>query len=202
MKAYNDVIDFWNTGGGHTPEDYLMEYTANRSKRLVEFMGRLVGNDAKILEIGCNCGRNLKYLYDAGFKNLTGIDIEGYTIAVMKQEFPDMYDNITTIVSPVESIIDTFEDSSFDAVICMGVLMHIHPDVFSKTITGIRRITKKNLLTFECEKRDAASPWCIDRNYKDIFEALGFKQIEECSESFMRIVFGSAEYFGRIFKRK
>jgi len=202
LKAYDDVMNFWKTGGAHQPEDYLMEYTKNRSRRLVEYITKLnVGKDAMILEIGCGCGRNLHYLYDVGFKNLTGIEIEGYSISVMEKNFPEMYKNIETIVFPIENVIEAFDDDKFDVVICMGILMHIHPDVFDKIASEIHRITKKNLLTFEAEQRGGLSPWCENRNYKEIFEGLGFEEIEEITEPIMRILFGSREYYGRIFKK-
>src|SRR4030042_417388 len=76
------------------------------------------------LELGCNCGRNLKFLQDDGYTNLTGIDISQEAIDYSKKVYPEL--NAYLIVSPIEEIIDSFKLKSFDVVFTFAVLMHIH----------------------------------------------------------------------------
>ena len=67
-----------------------------------------------------------------------------------------------------------FDDSHFDVVYTMAVLMHIHPDsefIFKE----ITRITKDRLIVIEDEK--CISPRHFPRNYKSVFENLGMRQI-------------------------
>lgn len=63
--------------------DYLKEEYHNhrhwdlnpRSEKILEFFKKYVDKKAKILELGCSSGRNLVHLYNAGYKNLTGLEM-------------------------------------------------------------------------------------------------------------------------------
>jgi SAM-dependent methyltransferase len=60
----------------NNPEGYLdNEITLRRSKYLYEVISKHFTTDVKILELGSNVGRNLNYLYERGYKNLTGVEI-------------------------------------------------------------------------------------------------------------------------------
>ncbi len=50
---------------------------------------------AAILDMGCNVGRHLNYLYEKGYKNLHGVDFSRKAIDDMKERYPLMYSNIT-----------------------------------------------------------------------------------------------------------
>jgi len=47
-----------------------------------------IPQNGKILEIGCNVGRNLNHLYENGFKQLTGIEISENAINALKRMYP------------------------------------------------------------------------------------------------------------------
>ena len=63
--------------------DYLDKYyhqerhwwLGDRSKKIVEFFEKYVDKDASILELGCSSGRNLKFLQEAGYKNVEGLEM-------------------------------------------------------------------------------------------------------------------------------
>ena len=148
---------------------------------MVEIVKRYAAQNAKILEIGCNVGRNLNYLFLVGFKNLEGIELSEKAIQQLKQSYPKMACHTKIYNMPVEEIIREFRDCEFDIVFTMAVLEHIHTDsewVFPEIV----RITKDFLIIIEDER-------CISwrhfpRNYKKVFEPIGIKQIEEldCSD--------------------
>jgi SAM-dependent methyltransferase len=55
---------------------YLSLLTADpESRKLRDLIGRHVPSDARILDVGCGYGRNLDNLLQAGFTDVTGIDI-------------------------------------------------------------------------------------------------------------------------------
>src|SRR3990167_7256156 len=78
-----------------------------------------------ILEVGCNVGRNLKGLWDAGYHQISGVDINRDAIDLL----------IKTYGTSMNAIVYTgaLEDKlkellGYSVVFSMCVLMHIHPD--------------------------------------------------------------------------
>ena len=121
---------------------------------MAQFFGgaskRYVTPNTRILEIGCNVGRNLNYLFLAGFQNLEGIEISGSAVELLSQSYPEMARYTKIYNMPVEEIIKKFRDNEFDVVFTMAVLEHIHIDsecVFPEMM----RITKDFLITIEDE---------------------------------------------------
>ncbi len=138
-------------------------------------------HQSRILEIGCNVGRNLNCLYTAGFRRLEGIEISEEAVELLKQSYPEMGGNSGIHNAPVEDIIKEFEDGEFDIVFTMAVLEHIHRDsewIFAEMV----RTTRGFLVTVEDER--GISWRHFPRNYRKVFERLGLKQIEEfkCDE--------------------
>ena len=182
-KSDEQLHQYWRQpyGGGNLPGQYIEVEGGNRaqsrvlrSQFLVNLIKRYSTSNAKILEIGCNAGRNLNYLFSAGFDKLAGIEINEDAVALMKESYPEMAKNAKIINEPVEDVIKNFEDDEFDIVFTMAVLEHIHPNsdfIFQEVV----RITKRFLITIEDEK--GVSWRHFPRNYKKIFEALGMKQI-------------------------
>lgn len=96
-----------------------------------------VNNDGSILDVGCGYGRTLNELYDAGYKNLTGIDFSTGMIARGKNQFP----HLNLLVKEGESI--DFPDNHFDAVILFAVLTCIPSDSDQKNLVSeIERVLK------------------------------------------------------------
>lgn len=196
-KPRDELHQYWREpwDGGNFPQAYL-EGEA-RSQFLVEIMQRYATRNANILEIGCNVGRNLHYLFLAGFKNLEGIEISEKAVQSLRQSYPEMARHTKVYNAPVEDMIGDFTDCQFDIVFTMAVLEHIHPDsecIFPKMV----RITKDFLITIEDEHGTAT--WRrFPRNYKKVFQALGMKQVEEinCSE----VDRLNANFFARVFKK-
>lgn len=183
-KSYSELHRYWKQpwDGSNRSQDYAKEEKKKkrRSQFSVDTIKRYADLDAKILEIGCNVGRNLNYLFLAGFKNLYGIEISEEAVKLLEEYYPEMAAHSQIYNLAVESIIRTIEDEKFDIVLTMAVLEHIHTDsewIFSEIV----RITRNWLVTIEDE-------WSISwrhflRNNKNIFECLGMKEIEQISLS-------------------
>jgi SAM-dependent methyltransferase len=154
--------------------------------------------DWTVLEIGCNVGRNLSFLLDAGLRQLTGIEINGEALALLRSTYPELGSTAKLINAPVEDAIGHMAARSFDLVYTMAVLEHIHPDsewVFAE----MARITRSLLVTIEDER--GVSVRHTPRDYRHVFEALGMHQIlerevseaEGLSPGFVARVFEPAE---------
>lgn len=189
---------FRNPDFVNPPESYLEnEVTAGRSKFLERHIRKYASTDSPILEIGCNIGRNLNHLYNAGFRNLTAMEINPNAVRLMKIHFPDMAANSRIFNTPVEEKIKTFADGEFHVVYTMAVLEHIHPR--SEWIFGeMARIAKTHIITIEDEGRNTAR--IFPRNYRAVFESLGMKQVEE--EQLTEAAGLDDRFFKRIFQKK
>ena len=196
-KSCNELHNYWRHPWDkrNLPQSYL-EGKA-RSQFLVKIMKRYVSTNAIILEIGCNVGRNLNYLFLADFRNLQGVEISEKAVRLLKQYFHEMANHTKIYRMPIEEIIREFKDCEFDTVFTMAVLEHIHEES-EWILPEIVRIIKDFLITVEDE---SGISWRhFPRNYKKVFEPLGMKQIEEinCSD----IDGLSRSFFARIFKKK
>jgi SAM-dependent methyltransferase len=177
-RSRENLLEYWKnpTDVSNLPHHYLEPKAKARS----EFLLRILGShgcsiEHRILEIGCNAGRNLHYLWNAGYKNLSGIEISQNAIMVLREQFPDMAEHIGLYNAPVEEVIRGISDGRFDVVFTMAVLEHIHSEsewIFRE----IARITKCLLVSIEDEKGEGLRHFA--RNYKKIFEPFGMLQSE------------------------
>ena len=167
--------EYWRrpADGVNDPQTYLEG--KERSMFLIELISNYVDKDASILEVGCNVGRNLNYLFLSGFTRLSGIEISTEACNLMKKCYPKMAWSINVFNDSAENTLPRLPDDSFDVVFTMAVLQHIHPE--SEFIFNhISRVTRKFLITIEDEY--GVSWRNFPRNYKKIFEKLGMKCVE------------------------
>lgn len=198
-KSRDELFKYWTSpyDGKNMPSEYLKG--KERSVFLLNLIKRYAEEDDRILEIGCNVGRNLNELFCAGFKNLAGVEISENAIDMMKDAYPDMANKIEIYIGSVENLIQDFGNNSFDLVFTMAVLEHIHTD--SKFIfPHMARITKKILVTIEDER--GLSWRHFPRNYKKIFEGLGLRQIEEISFKKVKVPGLNSNFVARVFKNE
>ena len=176
MKSIEQIHKYWKApdDGKNKPEDYL-----NGKERTAFLVGQIkdvaVTNDT-ILEIGCNCGRNLNGLWGAGFRKLSGIEISKSAVDVMEKNYTSMFKRINVSVGPAETELKKIKSKSVDIIFTMAVLEHIHEDSAVQVFLEMKRIFKKFLITVEDEKK--ISERHFQRNYKDVFEGIGLKEIK------------------------
>lgn len=196
-RSLEKIHEYWrNPDKGNMPSAYFKG--EERSLFLRDIITPYTGRNDHILEIGCNVGRNMNCLFQAGYWNLAGVEINDRAVMWLKQHYREMGDCSNIYVSSIEDIIEQFPGNNFNAVFTMATLEHIHPDsewVFKE----IARITGDYLITVEDEL--GYPHWRrFPRNYRKIFETLGMTQVEEkdCGE-----VSGlSSNFIARVFKWK
>lgn len=190
-KTLKEIHEYWRNNS--YPERYQIQL--KRSIFLLQYMEKYIQADQRILEIGCNVGRNLNHLYENGYRELTGIEISQEAVEELHKVYPTLAENADIIHAPAESVLKHIANDHFDFVFTMAVLEHIHPDS-EWLFAHIARITKSYLVTFEAEEDEH---WRIfPRNYQEIFENLGFEQVEETTGKKVKL----PNYTLRIFKKK
>jgi len=189
MKTRDEILNFWkNPNDINLPETYIL---GQRSLLLSELFKQTdIKLDYSILELGCNVGRNLNYLFSKGYKNLSGIEINLNAKPIMERIFPHIYEYATIYWNSIEDTIM----QQVDVIFTMAVLEHIHPDsewIFEE----IKNRLDKYLITIEDE--NVVSDRHFVRNYKDVFENLGLTQIYE--QNCVGVPELGADFYARIF---
>ena len=162
-----DQINYWiNPTPENLPHTYLKDN--GRSDMLVDTVKNKIAlaTNRAILEIGCNVGRNLSYLEMAGYTNLTGVDVNDKALDMVQS-------NACLMHGPIEKVLPRILQP-YGLVFTMAVLQHIPPEN-DKVFEDIARLGTYNLLTIEDE--GCISTRHFPRNYKEVFEGLGMKQI-------------------------
>jgi len=170
-----ELHDFWRQPApdGNAPTAYIGQ--VHRSRALLKLMGDMP-RDARILEVGCNVGRNLAFLHDNGYHNVAGVEISPHAVELLRKTYPQLAD-ADIHVGPAEETLVSFEDDSVDMVFTMAVLEHIHPKS-TEVFSNIGRIAK-SLLTIEPERH--ASHRQYPHDIRAIFQGLGFHLLNSVS---------------------
>lgn len=166
------LFKYWRTlnDGKNRFEDY--EKRTLRSEMLVSIINRLpITHEQPIIELGSGIGRNLFYLSQVGYQDLTGIELNIEAVDYMSKTY-NIQANM--LICPVENIISNLSQSHY-FVFTMAFLEHLHPDsefVFDEMI----RISSQYIVTIEDES--SISDRHFPRNYREVFETRGLRQIK------------------------
>jgi len=179
-KTLEEIHNYWknpNDGKNKIENFANPNKEKTRSALLLDVIHQQnVSKQSKILELGCNVGRNLNYLYGKGYCNLSGIEINTSALKKMEEIYPDLFTSITIFNNSIEEQISYFSEGEFDIVFTMAVLEHIHSEsewIFQE----MSRITNGYLITIEDEKGNSSRHF--PRQYGKIFKKIGLKQILE-----------------------
>ncbi|AOW79630.1 hypothetical protein HTSR_0430 [Halodesulfurarchaeum formicicum] len=146
----------------------------------------LAGPDPAILEVGSSAGRHLAGLLEAGYTDLTGVELNPEAKPVMEETYPELASQGTFHFEAIESVVSEFVDDAFDVVYSVETLQHVHPDddwVFE----ALARIAGDLIVTVENEgsAEEGESVNYINdefplyyRDWGAIFTAFGFEQVK------------------------
>lgn len=176
-KNVSDEIKTHNRGKMYRfcqPEFYLTVHWGE--KIALSVMSRYAKKDWSFLELGCNTGKVMAALYRNGYKDIRGIEINPHAIEVGRAAFPELQYIPVTIARLGDAGVKLPE---VDVTYACGVYMHI-PPVDEYIFEEIAACTRRLILTTENEQdTDEFFKWA--RNYRTVFEGLGWKQVEEQS---------------------
>ncbi len=106
-----------------------------------EIIAWMPNKDAAILDMGCNVGRHLNYLYQKGYKNLSGVDFSNQAIMDMRERYPDMYADSQVAGAAFQVHLATINNNAFDIVYTRGATFElVHPSYpLIKNVCAIAR---------------------------------------------------------------
>ncbi len=166
------------------PEFYLDmdEASAFYTERLLQH----VPLNSSILELGANCGRNLHFFRKAGFKNVSGIELNKEAIRNAFLHYPDVAEDI--VQGTIQKLLPFWEQ--VDVIFTSVTLMHIpwDDDWVLDTITEKAR---KLIMVTELENSSNPPGLKFARDYQVEFETKrGWEQSELMERTGIRRISG------------
>ena len=116
-----EAQQYWRSPPDNPPQGYILGRQApalDRSRWLADLIAANSPKEDSIQEIGCNVGRNLNVLYESGFYNLYGIDINSDALALLRNTYPELARTVKLSEGSVEEWIRDIKDKQFDVVFC------------------------------------------------------------------------------------
>ena len=156
----------------HSPTMYLKE--DGSTFQVLDSIINVLDESNSFLEIGCNAGRNLNFLYKLGFRELGGIEINSLSVHhQLKDSFSDLYDIGRFYIGNASEEIKNITNECYDVVFSISTLIHINPAEIS-LFQDMVRVSKKYIAISTSENAIKAYPY----DFKNVFETLGCKLIE------------------------
>ena len=125
----DDVRREWaERSGEYSPAYYAYRGPDETSEAVRAVFAEHCSTDASVMELGCGPGRHLAHLHDAGFPDLSGLDVNSEAFDVLAEEYPDLDAVGEFTCDTIESAVPEFDDDQFDAVYSVETLQHVHPD--------------------------------------------------------------------------
>lgn len=128
---------------------YTNQYFLDSSDHhFLDKFSSMLPQNAKVLDVGCGPGQHVKYLSEKGY-DVIGIDLSEKMVEIAKNKVP----NTKFEVMDMKSL--TFDNDTFDGIICMYSLIHIPTLDIVPTLKGFSKVLKpKGKLMILAQKGD------------------------------------------------
>jgi pseudaminic acid biosynthesis-associated methylase len=133
--------DYTSRNAGDWDAFYKRQWGVTRTELNEEFLSNL-DKDALILEVGCNRANQMQILWNQGFGNLWGVEINKKSLEIARK-------NKSFNLVEGSALDIPFKDRYFDLVFTSGVLIHIAPENLPKVIDEMYRVSKRYIWCFE-----------------------------------------------------
>jgi len=181
----NDVREEWADRSGEYSPTYYAHYGPDETSELVRAkIERYAGADARVLEVGCGVGRHLAALAEAGFSELSGVDVNEEALDVLDETYPELSAVGEFHAGTIEEYVESVETDAFDAVFSVETLQHIHPEA-EWVFAELARVSSDLVVTVENESGEYGTVNHVDeqlplyyRDWRTVFTDLGFEEVE------------------------
>ncbi|MDS0259287.1 class I SAM-dependent methyltransferase [Haloarcula sp. S1CR25-12] len=181
----NDVREEWADRSGEYSPTYYAHYGPDETSELVRAkIERYAGADARVLEVGCGVGRHLAELAEAGFSELSGVDVNEEALDVLDETYPELSAAGEFHAGTIEEYVASVERDAFDAVFSVETLQHIHPEA-EWVFAELARVSSDLVVTVENESGEYGTVNHVDeqlplyyRDWRTVFTELGFEEVE------------------------
>lgn len=113
----------------HGAEQFL-DLTPTSGVLIDEIVSRAMSLDDRILDLGCNVGRHLYALWQRGYMNLFGIDVQHAALELMGKAFPELTGTVTVSQGTFQEYLPRVADRTFDICFTHGATIELVPPHF------------------------------------------------------------------------
>lgn len=153
------IEDYYEEWGPEKYEAMLDEWGYTANKRVTAYIRKYgpAPSKAKVLDAGVGTGLQVNSLRDAGYVDVTGIDIwQGGLDKAKERNFYKVLGR-ADLHKPLPK--GTCPDGSFDVVICVGVLTYIDPE--STCLREFLRVLKPGGIICYTNRTDKLDKWAV-----------------------------------------
>lgn len=178
-QTVEDLQTFWRKPNWpNRPEAYLSASPA-RSLIISEILIRKgIPKTARILELGCNAGRNLLVLAEFGYTYLEGIEISPDAVMLARRTATKTGAPIAIDCGALEELLPSRQGNTYDVIFTMAVLEHIHPRSIDTVLNAAVHCLKPGGLLITVEDESSQTRRHFPRNYRVELTDRGLVQIE------------------------
>lgn len=160
----------WATAGEGTwypPSGYIIAEPGGLLRRLLS----VTSPDESVLDMGCNSGANLNFLYQAGFRKLYGVDASRQALKLFEASFPEAFSCAEVSHDLFQRYLLHCPDGLVDVVHSNGATLElVHPSF--PIVAQMCRIARKSVMV-DIVERGHAYP----RYYISQFKMNGFELV-------------------------
>ena len=126
VADYNDIA-----------KEYDRDFSTDTSdnKYIDIFLDSLDG--LRVLDAGCGCGRDYKYMVQKGF-SVDGIDLSSGMLKIAQEKIPNGKFELMDMTDL------TYPDDKYDGILCNHSFFHIPVKEIPKTLLNFKRVLKNN----------------------------------------------------------
>jgi len=151
--------------GWYAPSSYLID---EPGPLLQQLMHRTPVSHS-ILDLGCNSGANLNFLYEAGYRKLAGVDAGREALSLFFDTFPDTYNCVKPHHDLFQHYLLSQPDDAYDVLHSNGATIElVHPSF--PVVAEICRVARDSVFLDICERGHA-----YPRRYVEQFARHGFE---------------------------
>lgn len=127
--------------------------------------------DSAILDLGCNCGRHIEFLYNHGFRNLSGVDIMKDAITFFKDRSPDAYKGSNICHDFFQRFLLKKKTLEYEIVYTVGATIElVHPSF--DVIKEMCRVSKSYVIILIQENSHAYPRFYVTEFKRNNFELI------------------------------
>jgi ubiquinone/menaquinone biosynthesis C-methylase UbiE len=136
-----DLVEITINSYDEVAEEYSRFHSTESFKNRLDTFINLLSEKGLVLDAGCGCGRDTKYLLDRGIETI-GIDLSQGMVDQARKYVP----NAEFLQMDMRKL--EFEVSTFDGILAMASVLHIPKNQMPYLLTEFRRILKANGLLY------------------------------------------------------
>ncbi len=150
--------------GWYPPSTYLID---EPGPLLIQLMQR-TSIDASIVDLGCNSGANLNFLYQSGYRRLAGVDAGRQALELFACTFPEAFACARPANDLFQHYLLAHDTDAFDVLHSNGATLElVHPSF--PIVAEICRVIRDSVYLDICERGHA-----YPRRYVEQFARHGF----------------------------